>query len=146
MSSKVKFESPTYTLTANDIDTFVSISGDANPLHVDEKYAARTQFGTRIAPGALVLSIATGLAYKLGFLSRSLEAFIDLTWKFRAPVKIGDTIRAKFEFLKKRSMPGFAGGLVTFNVAILNQLGKTVQKGKWTFLVRSGGKHYKSIL
>jgi len=137
MNPSIKFESANRTITANDIDAFTLLSGDTNPLHSDEKFASQTQFGTRIAPGALILSIATGLAYGIGYLSRAIEAFIELNWKYRAPVKIGDTIHAKFQFLKKRAMPGFAGGLVTFSVAILNQHNETVQKGLWTVLVRN---------
>ncbi len=137
MNPRIRFETDHRKITENDIDTFICLSGDENPLHTDEHFAAGTQFGTRIAHGALILSIATGLAYQIEYLSRAVEAFVELNWKYRAPVKIGDTIRAKFQFLRKRSMPGFAGGLVSFRVAILNQHNETVQKGIWTLLIRN---------
>lgn len=137
MDPSIRFESSQHTVTAEEIDTFAQVSGDTNPLHVNEQFAKKTQFGSRIAHGALVLSIATGLAYRLGYLSRAIEAFIELNWKYRAPVKIGDTIHVQFQFLKKRVMPNFAGGLVTFRVSIVNQDDKTVQKGVWTLLIRN---------
>ena len=137
MDPSIRFETAEHTVTANDIDTFAEVSGDTNPLHISEQFANETQFGSRIAHGALILSLATGLAYRLGYLSRAVEAFIELTWKYRAPVKIGDTIRARFQFLKKRAMPNYAGGLVTFRVAVVNQDNKTVQKGLWTLLLRN---------
>ena len=68
MNPSIKFESANRTITANDIDAFTLLSGDTNPLHSDEKFASQTQFGTRIAPGALILSIATGLAYGLSLI------------------------------------------------------------------------------
>jgi len=137
MDPSIRFETPTHTVTAYDIDTFADISGDTNPLHTNEQFAKKTQFGSRIAHGALVLSIATGLAYHIDYLSRAVEAFIELNWKYRAPVKIGDSIRAKFQFIKKRAMPNYSGGLVTFRVAVVNQNDETVQKGLWTLLVRN---------
>ena len=143
MDPSIQFETNGYTVTEEDIDTFAQVSGDTNPLHLNEQFARKTPFGARIAHGALVLSIATGLAYRLGYLSRALEAFIELNWKYRAPVKIGDTIHVKFKFFKKRVMPNYDGGLVTFRVSIVNQNDETVQKGLWTLLIRDRERRNK---
>ncbi|MBN1486445.1 MAG: MaoC family dehydratase N-terminal domain-containing protein [Anaerolineae bacterium] len=137
LETGTSIETGTREITAADISTFAELSGDYNPLHTDEEFAATTPFGERIAHGLLVLSIATGLANSMGFSSGSVEAFTGLEWKYRGPVKIGDAIRVHLEVLRKREMPGYAGGLVTFNVKILNQRDETVQKGTWTLLVRS---------
>jgi len=124
------------TITAADIETFAVLSGDYNPLHTDEVYAQTTPFGGRIAHGLLILAIATGLANGLGFSDGSVEAFTSLEWKYRAPVRIGDTVRVQLTVAQKRTMPGYNGGLVTFHVEVLNQYNDTVQKGTWTLLVR----------
>jgi acyl dehydratase len=130
------FETERRTITAEDLATFTQLSGDYNPLHTDASYAAASAFGDLIVQGALVLSIGTGLANSLGFLDGAVEAFTALNWKYRAPVKVGDTIRVYLRVKKKRSMPGYDGGLVILDVVIYNQEDRGVQKGTWTLLVR----------
>lgn len=131
------FETARRTITKEDLETFTKLSGDYNPLHTDENFAASTPFGELIVQGALVLSIGTGLANSLGHLSGSIDAFVGLDWKYRAPVKVGDTIWATLKVNKTHEMPGYNGGLVTLYVTIFNQHDKPVQKGTWTLLVRS---------
>ncbi|MGI9413389.1 MAG: MaoC family dehydratase [Hyphomicrobiales bacterium] len=78
------------TVTSSDIEVFADVSGDTNPLHLDDDYAATTMFKSRIAHGMLTASfISTVLANKLPgpgtiYLSQSL--------RFKAPVKPGDTV------------------------------------------------------
>jgi 3-hydroxybutyryl-CoA dehydratase len=126
------------TISEADIMAFAGLSGDWNPMHVDAEYARTTPFGERVAHGMLGLSIATGLAMQLGFLDRTVEAFTTLEWKFRAPIKIGDTIRVEAEVTQKKSVPGgVGGGFVSFNVVVKNQRDETTQKGSWTVVVKS---------
>jgi 3-hydroxybutyryl-CoA dehydratase len=81
------------TVSAADIDAFAAVSGDVNPVHLDDAYAATTQFGERIAHGMLAGAfISAVLGAKLPgpgaiYLSQSL--------RFRRPVKIGDTVSAQ---------------------------------------------------
>ncbi len=56
------------TVTEADIVSFAALSGDWNAIHVDAEYAKKGMFGERIAHGMLGLSIATGLAARLGFI------------------------------------------------------------------------------
>lgn len=131
-----RVESKLRTITARDIKAFARLSGDEHPLHLDETYAATTPYGSRIAHGALILAIATGLAQEGMPQAGILEAFAQLRWKFRAPVKIDDTIRVCVTFRRKHTVPGYQGGLVTFNVEVLNQDDVVVQSGIWTAMVR----------
>lgn len=133
---EISFETISRTITAEDLSTFTKLSGDYNPLHTDPEYASSTAFGELIVQGALVLSIGTGLAYSLGVLDGTVEAFTSLDWKYRAPVKVGDTICVTLKYAKKRPLPNYNGGLVTLYVTIFNQDRKAVQKGTWTLLVR----------
>jgi acyl dehydratase len=133
----VKLVSGKRTITAGDIDAFAMLSRDDNPLHTDDAFAATTQYGERIAHGLLGLAVISGLAWQLGCLNDSLEAFTDLKWRYHAPVKIGDTIYANIDFRRKRPMEDFAGGFVVLDVTVLNQHEEIVQKGTWTTLVRS---------
>lgn len=136
----VNINSDERTITRQDLETFTKLSGDYNPLHTDEEFARNTPFGALIVQGALVLSIATGLANSMGYISGTVDAFIALDWKYRAAVKVEDTVWVNLKFKDKRSMPGYRGGLVTLNVTIYNQNRKAVQKGTWTILVRSRGE------
>ena len=85
----------TKTVTEADISLFAGVTGDFNPLHVDEEFAKRTRFGGRIAHGFLTAGfISAVLGTRLPgpgsiYLSQSLN--------FHRPVKIGDTITATVE-------------------------------------------------
>jgi len=135
--ASVNIDTDSRTITRQDLETFTKLSGDYNPLHTDEAFARSTPFGALIVQGALVLSIGTGLANSLGYMSGTIEAFVGLDWRYRAPVKVDDTIWVNIRFKEKRPLEGYAGGLVTLNVTIFNQERKAVQRGKWTLLVRS---------
>ena len=137
----LKVTSAGRTISEADIMQFAGLSGDWNSIHVDAEYAKASMFGERVAHGLLGLSIATGLAMQLGFLDRTVEAFTSLDWKFRAPIKIGDTIYMTAEVMKKKAMPGGAGGgFVNFNIAVKNQRDETVQRGEWTIVVKGKPK------
>ena len=131
-------ETPARTVTEADIVLFAGLSGDYNPLHTDAEYAKTTLFGERIAHGLLGLAIASGLAWRTGFLEGTAEALTGMEWKFRAPIRIGDTIRLRIEVKQKKPVPRLGGGFVTFAATLLNQRDEVVQKGTWTLLIRSG--------
>ena len=85
-------QSETYsrTVTAEDVQKFGEVSGDMNPLHFDEAYAKTTLFRGRIAHGMLSASyISAVLGTKL---PGPGSIFMTATIRFRAPVRIGDTV------------------------------------------------------
>ena len=124
------------TITEADIVGFAALSGDWNAIHVDAEFAKSQMFGERIAHGLLGLSIASGLAVRLGFIEDTVIAFMGLDWKFRAPIKIGDTIHMQAQIAEKKPMPRLSGGLVTLNVEVLNQRAEVTQKGTWSMLMK----------
>jgi len=129
--------SPARTITEHDVCAFAGLSGDFNPLHTDVEFARETPFGERIAHGMLGLSVATGLAARLGFIDGTALAFLGLDWKFRKPILLGDTIHVVVAVTGKKAMPAMGGGIVTFDVRVVNQREDVVQKGTWSILVRS---------
>jgi acyl dehydratase len=133
----LSIESRGRTITEADLVNFAGVSGDFNPMHTDAEFAAKTPFGQRVAHGALIFSIATGLTYQLGFLEGTIMAFTGLDWKFRNPVYIGDTVKVTAAVTKRRAMAAMGGGFVTFDVKVANQKGEIAQKGEWTVLVMS---------
>ena len=82
----------TMTIDADVVRKFAEITGDYNPLHFDEAFAAKTRFGRLIAQGGL----ATGLLHALVAmeLPGAGSVFVRQSWKFPKPVYIGDTITA----------------------------------------------------
>jgi 3-hydroxybutyryl-CoA dehydratase len=85
-------ESYSRTITERDIMQFGEVSGDTNPVHFDEDFAKRTIFKGRIAHGVLSSSyISTVLGMKM---PGPGTIFISLLTRFKAPVRIGDTVTA----------------------------------------------------
>ena len=83
------------TVTDADLVLFVGVSGDTNPVHLDEDYAAGTMFKGRVAHGALTASfISTALGTKL---PGPGSIYVAQTLKFKAPVHVGDTVTARVE-------------------------------------------------
>ena len=133
-------ESVGRTVTEADVVNFAGISGDYNLIHTDAEYSRGHMFGKRVAHGLLVLSIASGLAVRLGFMEDTILAFRGLEWKFAAPVFIGDTIRLRVTVETTKPMPRLGGGLVTLKMEVLNQKDEIVNRGQWEVLCRSQGK------
>jgi len=83
----------TRTVTAADIEAFAAVSGDTNPVHLDEAYAKSTVFGERIAHGMLAASYISAL---LGVKLPGRGAiYMSQTLRFRRPVKVGDKVTAR---------------------------------------------------
>ena len=81
----------TRTVTAADIAQFAAVTGDANPVHLDEAYARTTPFGGRIAHGMLSAAFISAV---LGMqLPGPGTIYLSQTLKFRAPVRPGDTVQ-----------------------------------------------------
>jgi acyl dehydratase len=111
------------TVTEADVMAFAQLSGDYNPLHTDEAFAATTPFKGRVAHGALVLSIATGLISGTGQLDGTALAFLGIEgWKFIGPVRFGDAVRVRMTVLEARpssSRPD--AGVLKRRIEVLNQ-------------------------
>jgi 3-hydroxybutyryl-CoA dehydratase len=120
--------SRTRTITAADIVAFADVCHDHNPVHLDAAYAATTIFKERVAHGMLSAGIMSGLFGEQ--LPGPGAIYVAQSLKFRAPVKIGDTLVARVEVLNK--MPG--GNLVVFKTEC--RVGdKVVVEGEATMLV-----------
>ncbi len=129
------FETARRTVTEADIVAFAGVSGDFNPLHVDEIFAReQTPFGGRIAHGPLVLSMSYGLASVRD--RWRVLALAECRRCFRAPVYPGDTVWAEFEILETRASRSRAGvGFVTLGVRVSSDRSEVVQDGRDVMMV-----------
>lgn len=112
-----------HTIKESDIEAFAAVSGDRNPLHMDEEYAKTTMFKGRIAHGALTAS------YISGILGNDMPGpgaiFTDLALQFKRPVRIGDEVTARAEVIEKQDK----GSRVTLKVTC-SVGSKTVVEGE----------------
>ncbi|HEY7912158.1 MAG TPA: MaoC/PaaZ C-terminal domain-containing protein [Blastocatellia bacterium] len=109
------------TITEADIVNFAALTGDWNEIHTNKEYAERGPFKQRIAHGALVFSVATGLSVRLGQTGDTVIAFYGLDrLRFVKPTFIGDTVwvRQKVEGKSERDEKS---GIVTFLNEVFNQ-------------------------
>lgn len=124
------------TIDDDAIRAFAELSGDFNPLHLDDDYAASTIFGGRIAHGVLGLAVATGLVSETHLTRGTLVAFAGLEWDFLRPLRPGDRVTAVLRVDEVRRTSRADRGLVRFAVQLVDPRDEVVQAGHWTFLVR----------
>jgi len=129
-----EYESPGRTVTESDIVLFAGLSGDYNVLHTDAEFMKQSPFGERIAHGLLGLSIQAGLFTRATQAYATL-ALVGLRWRFKNPIKIGDTIRLRARVASKRETSQPDRGLITVERTVLNQRGEVVQEGETDLLV-----------
>lgn len=134
------YEAGSRTITEADVVNFAGVSGDFNALHTDAELMGTTDFGERIAHGALVFSMTTGLLWQ----ARPAEerehivAFYGVdNLRFVNPVFIGDTIQPSVEVLDKEpSDHPVATGVVRNEVTVTNQHDETVLAAELLSLLR----------
>ena len=128
-----KFITRGRTVTETDVVNFAGLSWDHNQLHTDREYAAATRFGKRIAHGLLGVMMHAGLSYQLT--EDSILALLELSWTFKAPIFIGDTIHVEQVVQDLRESSQTDRGILTFDKKIVNQKGEVVQTGRTTLML-----------
>ena len=112
------------TINGEDVRAFAELTGDRNPVHLDESYASTTRFGRRIAHGMLDASlISTVLASEL---PGPGSVYLSQTLRFTAPVFIGDTVTARVTVKHVREDKP----VVTLETVCTNQRGERVVEGE----------------
>lgn len=120
-----RFVSPSKTLSQAEIGRFAEITGDFNPIHIDQKRASQSIFGGTIAHGLLVLSAALGIWFKMGVTRDSLIALIGVeNVSFRAPVRPGARFHLVSTVASRRpSRSRLDAGIVRFKDSIVDEAG-----------------------
>jgi acyl dehydratase len=116
------------TLTAAHVKTFAELTGDYNPLHFDQAFAARTKFGRLVVQGGLT----TGLLHALVAMDMPGPGtvFLSQNWKFTAPVYIDDTITAAAEVLSVHA----SKPVTQLAIRVTRQTGEVVLEGEaWCY-------------
>ncbi|MBI4363393.1 MAG: MaoC family dehydratase N-terminal domain-containing protein [Candidatus Doudnabacteria bacterium] len=127
--------STTRTVTQELVAAYAEVSGDFNPIHLDEEFARRTRFKTRIAHGGLGWAIATGLASRLGFTKEAVIFKRIEEWNFIRPIRLGDELRLKVRIFGLKPVnprkPLREPATARLAVELINQDIRVVQYGTW---------------
>jgi acyl dehydratase len=122
------------TVTEADIVGYANFTGELNPLYLNEEFARSAGFGTRIAPPMWTFCVGFGdylrelLAVRMP--ASGFAGHLGDSWRFFAPVRLGDTIRTRhrpLSFTPSKSRPEM--GIVQFGLQLLNQRDEVVQDG-----------------
>ena len=116
-------------ITDSVVRAFAELSGDYNPIHLDEEFAAKTRFGRRIAHGMISGALISAV---LGYEFRERRiVYLSQTLKFTAPVFIDDTVTATATVTHIREDKP----IVTLETVCTNQRGETVVKGEAAVMI-----------
>jgi len=141
-SAEYKFDEITlgvktkFTVQINEsiINEFARISGDHNPLHIDEQYAAKTQFGKRVCHGMLLASFFSRL---IGMYMPGKNAlYFSQTLNFQTPCFIGDKVTIEGEVIDKSQ----STRIITIKTTVHNQVDKCLVDGIAKVIVRENIK------
>ena len=125
------YRSAERTCSQADVEAFATLTGDRNPIHVDEAFAARTPFRGRIAHGLLVEALASGLAWEMGIFRETIVALSRIEIEFVAPLRPPATMRMLLRVLERELEPGRKRGWVAFSTEVEDATGQIVLRGKW---------------
>ena len=109
------------TITENDVDTFIKLSGDNNPIHHDENFARKTMFKGRIAHGLLAMGlISAGLTRLMG----PGNVWLSQNFEFLKPIRLNDYLTAKLKILEIQN-----NNVCIVETICSNQKGELIIKG-----------------
>jgi acyl dehydratase len=114
----------TRTVTARDIELFTEMTGDRNPLHYDERVAARSRFGGIIVQGGVTSGLLNAVVAE--DLPGPGSVFLHTDWRYLAPVCPGDTITAEVEVIGLRDDKP----VITLRTTVTDQDGRIVLDGR----------------
>lgn len=119
----------TREVTDDLIRRFADLSGDCNPIHLDDEFAKGTRFGQRIAHGMLTGAFISAVLGN-GFDDRTI-VYLSQTMRFTAPVFVGDTVTITATISEIRADKG----IVTLEIVCRNQRDETTLTGESKLMV-----------
>ena len=128
---KTKF---TVQINESTINEFARISGDHNPLHMDEQYTAKTQFGKRVCHGMLLASFFSRLVGM--YMPGKNALYFSQTLNFQSPCFVGDKVTIEGEVIDKSQ----STKIITIKTTAYNQVGKCLVDGIAKVIVRENTK------
>jgi 3-hydroxybutyryl-CoA dehydratase len=121
------------TVTETHLVLGSGIFGDFNPLHVDEEFARKSMFGSRILHGPLTSALVSAPVGM--YFARTAIAYLEHACRFLAPVRPGDTLATEWTVTQKLDKPKHRGGICILAGVSRNQKGETVVEADGKILV-----------
>jgi acyl dehydratase len=117
------------TITATDVELFGGMSG----------WPQYSSAGERLVPEMLVTMITAGLVTRQGIYEGTLMGIIGNTWEYKAPVRIGDTLKMKYVISEATLSRSGGKGVIVFKITTCNQCGETVLEGEIKSMMAARG-------
>jgi 3-hydroxybutyryl-CoA dehydratase len=115
------------TIESGDVNLFAGLSGDFNPVHVNQVYAEKGMFGQRIGHGLLTLAVTSGQMNQTGVFEGTTIGFLGMdNVRFSSPVRFGDTVLTSATITNTRASNKPGRGVVSMTITTKNQRGETV--------------------
>jgi 3-hydroxybutyryl-CoA dehydratase len=115
-------ETAAITVTEAHVVSWAGLTGDFYPLHMDREFAAKTQFGERLAHGPLIFGLAVGLVSLAGFGGDAAVAWLGVDdMRMLRPVRIGDTVRVHVEVREHKPTSNARKGIQVWRYTVRNQ-------------------------
>ncbi len=125
------------TITEADVVNFAGVSGDFNPLHMDEEFGKKNQFGKRIAHGALGFIINTGMQNQMGIYAGTCIAFLECTVKYVAPLMIGSTVHIEVTNTEVHHTSKPGRGILKQHVILMDQDNHPIMESDQTLMMKA---------
>lgn len=123
------------TITDAHLTLGAGLIADFNPLHVDETFARKSRYGSRILHGVLTSAIMSGPVGM--YFAGTAIGYLEHNTRFLAPVRAGDTLTLRWRVTAKEDKPRHGGGVVTLQGEAENQDGNVVARAEGRMLVAS---------
>jgi acyl dehydratase len=129
------FDTRARTVTETDVVSMVSLTWDHQLLYTDAEYARTTPFRERIAPPLLGIAFAVGLDAPLAMAAGTCLGFTQTDWRFRGPIKIGETVSLE-QTITACEAQDEQTGMVTIDMELVNQRGEVSISGTRYMVVK----------
>lgn len=127
--------SPARTITEADLVNFSAFSADWNPHHVDELFAQEAGMGERLAHGAMLVAVASGLFVRTRIFEKTIVALLEWNYKFTKPVLIGTRVQVRIRVKDLKETKNPERGIVTFEVAAFDEEDEQLALAEWKILM-----------
>ena len=131
------FEGAARTISAEDHEGFMAITGDRGAVHRDPAVAEAAGFDAVVTNGPLGIGVVFGQLYDLGIVEPTALATLDLEWSFRRPLLVGASVQARILVTRCRRTTSRQAGLVGRHLSLVDAEGEVLQEGASTMLVQA---------
>lgn len=131
-----EFATTRRTITDGDVINFACLTGDFNPIHIDDVTAANGPFKKRIAHGLLGVAIMNGQMNQLGIFEGTTIAKAEDTNKYKSPLFIGDTVSTLIKVVGVKLSSKGDKGTVLADTYLINQRGEVVTESNNVILIK----------